>query len=101
MGYADVVDWTRLVDIIENRVSIINQIMGARYDSCLDNPCILRYRRGEYVCTYCGETYATWHVYDLDTTRRAFERIDALSDALWLAFRTGRMSYTWPTPTTA
>lgn len=101
MAYGDVVEWSRLVDTIENRVSIINQIMGARYDNALDNPCRITYRHGGYTCTYCGVDYATWRVYDLKTTGDAFRRVDALADGLWYAFRTGRMSYTWPTPTTA
>lgn len=100
MTYHDVTAWTRIVDKIENRVSIINQIMGARYDTALDNPCRVWYRRGSYVCLYCGEVYATWHVYDVATAEVAFKRIDALADGLWLAFRTGRMKYTFPSLTT-
>ena len=89
MNFEQVDLWARLTDLINNRVSVGNQLLGARYDGCKDNPLQLKYERGRYSCMLCGEVYAFWGVYDLDATQTAFERIDALVDGLWLIGRSG------------
>ena len=81
--------WARMADLVANRCSIVNQLLGARYDGAKDNPLQIDYDHGRYVCRLCGEEYATYGVYDIDSTQRAFDRVDALSDALWLLGRKG------------
>ena len=85
--YHDVDEWTRWDDLIVNRVSIANQILGARFDGDLTNPVQVRTKRGERYVTICGEEYACWKLYDLDSVMRAFGNVDALSDGLWLLRR--------------
>lgn len=99
MKYPDVCEWTRLYDLIENRVSVINQMLGARYDRCLENPCLVKYRRGEYSCLICGIEFCAWRIYDLDTTRRAMDRLEALNDGIWYLVRSGGLTFTIPQPT--
>lgn len=81
--------WARLTDLIANRVSIVNQLLGARFDGAKDNPLFVEYDHGRYVCKLCGEVYATWGVYDLCSTQAAYDRVDALADGLWLIGRFG------------
>ena len=84
--------WARLTDLIANRISIANQLLGARFDGAKDNPLLVEYKHGRYTCILCGETYATWGVYDVESTQAAFDRVDALADGLWLIGRGGLKS---------
>lgn len=88
----DMDTWTNLADLITNRVSIANQLLGAKYDGCLENPLRVLCKRGRYVCKLCGSDYATWRIYDMASTQYAYERISALSDGLWLIGRGGLIS---------
>lgn len=85
--YHDVDEWTRWDDLIQNRVSVTNQILGARFDGDMSNPVQVRTRRGERYATICGEVFACWKLYDLDSVMQAFGRLDALTDSLWLLRR--------------
>lgn len=87
MTYEQADLWARMHDLIYNRVSVVNQLLGARYDGCRENPLQVVYEHGRYRCVLCGEDYASFGVYDLDTTQRALDRIDALQDGLWLLVR--------------
>lgn len=80
MTYEDMRLWAKGYDLLSNRIKVINQVTGAE-------SCKLAYRKGRYVCKWCGSDYATWRVWDLDGLQSAFARVDALSDALWLANR--------------
>lgn len=92
MSYDDVSLWVRAQDLIINRVSIVNQCLGARYEGNMDNPLLVRCVGGCYVAYLYGEEYARWRLYDRESTDAAFVRIDALSDGLWLALRSGRLA---------
>lgn len=94
MDYGEVKEWVRTQDVIENRVSIINQVLGARYDGCLDNPLVVRYRRGTYELSVCGAEYASWQVYDMESTSAALDCVQALKRGLWLLKRSGRLTFT-------
>lgn len=94
MTYYDVDRWSRVYDLVVNRVSIINQTLGARYDGLDTNPVRIRYRRGVYSCYVCGAPYCSFHVYDLDSTQCAFDSLSCLADGLWYLMRSGRMSFT-------
>lgn len=89
LRYADVCRWTKVHNLIVNRISIINQIHGCRYDGLVTNPCKLKRRDGHYVVDYCGEEMARWLLYDVDTVESAFRVVDRLSRALWLGRRAG------------
>lgn len=94
MTYSDMCAWADFFDLINNRMSILNNILGARYDNCADSPCRIKYRTGRYRCEVCGETFAEFRVYDLDSTKRAFAMVDSLADGLWLLNRSGRLAFT-------
>lgn len=96
LSYADVCAWSQDFEVVQNRVSIINQTLGCRYDGMLDNPCRLVLKRGSgrYVCYLCGEPYFDFGVYDVESISKARDCIDRLADGLWLLMRSGRMRFT-------
>lgn len=92
MTYHDVDLWVRVQDLITNRVSIVNQCLGARYDGVSDNPCVIRYCEGCYLIEIYGCEFVRWQIYDQCSIDAALSRIDAFSDGLWLAMRSGKLS---------
>ena len=94
MSYYDTVyKWSNLVDLITNRVDIINKTLDADYCGYRCAPCVIKYRRGVYVCEVCGARFASWRVYDVDSAQDAFDKIDSLADGLWYLMRSGRLFY--------
>lgn len=91
--------WGKLADLVVNRVSVINQILGARYDGCLDNPVRLRRVRGGYVVEVCGAPFVRYDLYDVHSTESALASLDALKEGLWLLNRSGGLSFTISTLT--
>lgn len=94
MDYATVQDWTNLYELISNRVSVINQVLGARYDGLLTNPLQLHYHRGSYTCKVCGAEFASFRIYDLPSTSYAYDRLQGLNDGIWFLNRSGRLTFT-------
>lgn len=95
MTYDEVSRWAKLSDLINNRVKVINQVLGAHYVSNVLNPCRVTYARGSYSCEVCGHEYATWGVCDLDGIETAYDRIDSLADGVWLLVGSGRLAFSW------
>ena len=73
----EMIEWTRVDDLLVNRVSIANQILGARYDGDLSNPVRITDFRGGRRVTLCGERFCEYLMYDLQSIRDAFARVDA------------------------
>lgn len=89
--------WTKTHDLVRNRMRVLNQILGCRYDESPENPARLEYRHGTYRVRFCGRIVAEWRVYDLQSVQTAFERLDAMSDAFWQARRAGVVGVLSPT----
>lgn len=89
MIYDDMAAWTKTHDLIRNRMQVLNQILGCRYDESPDNPARLEYYRGCYHVEFCDVTIAEWRIYDIQSVQTAFERLDAMSSAFWHARRAG------------
>lgn len=84
MNYEQVYAWTKLVGLINNRVSLINWVISSPDGS---KPCMVCYRRGSYRVMLGDAEYVRYRVYDLDSADSALERLSALYDGLWLARR--------------
>lgn len=91
MTYEDMDYYTRVFNLIFNRVGIINQILGCRYDFDASNPCVVRHVGHEWRVDYYGSCVASWHIWDLPGIESAFARVDALDDALWITRRVGML----------
>jgi hypothetical protein len=93
LDYGTVTDWTNLTDLITNRANVINQMLGARFDGSPENPLQVRHSKGTYKIYVCGEVLCAWTVYDLDKTKKAYESLESVNDAIWLLSRSGRLSF--------
>lgn len=91
--YEDVINWTDTMDLITNRVDIVNRTLDAQYCGYRSAPCVVTFRKGVYFCTLCGSLFASWHIYNVVETNTALERLDTLSNGLWYLMRSGRFSY--------
>lgn len=89
LDYSQVYAWNKAHKIVVNRVDIINQLHGCRYDSGILNPCKLKWRRGRYVVTYCGRELCAYRLYDAPSADAAVSVVSALVDMCWLGRRQG------------
>lgn len=87
--YGRMCKWTALHRIVCNRVDIINQLHGCRYDNGILNPCKLRWHKGRYVVRYCGRELCAYGLYDLEGVRTAHDVTCALADVCWMGRRQG------------
>lgn len=85
--YERINDWLRWDDLIVNRASVANQILGARHDNDMTNPVRVKTLRGERAVYICGALFVKWRMYDETSAMEAYNRMDALSDSLWLLRR--------------
>lgn len=90
--YDDSCRWVPLHKLCLNRIAVVNQIHGCRYDYSTDNPCTYVVSGRDHACVYGGVTLARWREYDLETVQGAFDVLDALADALWLVRRAGYLT---------
>lgn len=91
LTFSQCVRWSKTHDLIANRVAIVNQMHGCRYDNCVGNPCVLRHLGGLYEVRYCDTVVASYALYDLNTANKALGTVDKLNDVLWNGRREGYM----------
>lgn len=89
MKYEQVFAWTKVYNLVVNRVKAVNHMLGGTYDGCLDNPVRLVMKRGRYNVMLWDEVLASFGVYDLDSTQHAFEMLDFANDVIWQIRRRG------------
>lgn len=89
MDYERMCVWHRLWKLVANRVRVINQMLGFGCDGRAENPLRLCVSGMHYTLRLCGEDYATFAAYDIDTTEDAINRLEALNDGIWLLRRDG------------
>jgi hypothetical protein len=92
LDYGDMLEWSRLYDLLLNRLGVCNQILGCRYAMAPDNPLTLRKSGSMYEVGFCGEVLADFKVWDLDGLRSVFGEMDTWSDCMWMLSRAGRLS---------
>lgn len=80
--------FSRTVNLIRNRVKVINGILGY---GCWGPkvPCIYLHVHGTHQVTFCGAVYARFGPYDQRGADSALARLDALLDGLWYALGGG------------
>lgn len=89
--YADMVRWTQTLDMLANRIGIINQLLGCKYCHGSDSICKLVYSKGEYLVTFDGATIAAFGIYDNAGLSDASVTLNAWSDAIWHVGRIGKL----------
>lgn len=90
-GASDMNRWTEKHDLILNRIAIINQIHGCRYDYEATNACVVSRDGVWYYCSYFGCELCRWRRYDLDGVSSVFDKLDAMADVLWRVRRAGML----------
>lgn len=75
--------FTKVYDLISNRIGIINEVLGRPLHHSHDNPMRLDYTQGRYSVTFDGSRIADFGVYDLDGASSALAVLDAWQDCLW------------------
>ena len=78
-----------LMDVILNRVSIINQILGCKYDYAWNNPLVVSSRKGRVTVEISHAIFSAGRNSDAEGLRHMLENLDVLKSALWLMTRGG------------
>lgn len=91
MTVHDITRWSKLYDLVLNRVGIANQLFGCRYDFASDNPMVITKCHGIYSVSYLDSEVASFAVNDLDGVSSALQVLDQWSRCLWLLSRSGRL----------
>ena len=91
LTYADMVEWSRLLDLLTNRVGMCNQLMGCRYAHSPENPLVMKRCKRRYEISFNGEYLGGFGVWDLDGLRAVCDSIGAWSDCLWNLSRSGML----------
>ena len=81
-SYYEMANWYRMLSLVDNRVSIVNQLLGCRYDHARDNPCSLVYARGWYRLMWRGGVVSCFRVFS-DELRGTLGWLDFLVSSLW------------------
>lgn len=89
LDYNEMVLFAKNIDLLKNRVGIINEILGLPYHHASTNPVRLFLRRGRYVFEVCGSEVACFGSYDADGVSAALSYAESVSDALWHLRRGG------------
>ena len=75
--------------VLDNRMKVINQMLGYGVVGCAENPMLLRMVRGWYLVEVDGLEMDRFKVYDTIEARRVLERIEGMNDGIWFALRQG------------
>lgn len=89
LSYGDMVEWSRLFDLVSNRVGVCNQVLGCKYAHSPENPLVLKRCGKRYEIVFNGETFASFGVWDLESLRVVCDGMGAWSDCLWQLSRGG------------
>lgn len=87
-------DWRECAtvnELIQNRVNVINTVLGYGYMSY--NPVAIRYPRctGRGVLSVCGVDLLHWRLHDLESCERALEALQLLDNAIYHMSLSGHM----------
>lgn len=85
LAYEDMRRFTKLHDLVVNRVNVINQIT--------DGACTMGGRGCDYVVRFYGRPIAQWQAYDVASVERSLSAMDAVYDVLWDCRRLGYASF--------
>lgn len=81
--------WSRRFDLVSNRVQIVNQLLGCRYDFSPTNPMRLVRTVSGYDVTFDGEVLASFRIWDLADIDDAIGVVEQWSSCVWRLGRYG------------
>lgn len=90
----DVARFGKTLELIENRLKVINQEVGYGIVNAVGNPLRLSLRKGRYSIDLCGEEFQSFGIWDCESAECAYTAIEGLNNGLWLLMRGGVLSCT-------
>lgn len=85
-------EYVKVYDLVCNKVSLINQVLGCRYDFDNHNPCVLVHVVGRWRVVLFGRVLAEWAPWDVSAVRAALSAAQVAFDVIWDARRVGIVS---------
>lgn len=89
MGVDDIAAFGEVLRVLDNRMKVINQMLGYGVVGCSENPMRLRLVSGWYLVEVDGCEMDRFEVYDTNEAERVLERIEGMNDGIWLSLRQG------------
>lgn len=86
--------FAKQLELLQNRIKIINQMLGCRLVGSSDSHMRITLRRGVYRIDLCGEEYATIKAYDVEGASKVLDMIEGLNEGLWLTLRSNVINVT-------
>lgn len=87
MSVYDMDHWCRTLDVVSNRVDIINQMLGYGVPGLSENPCKLVYDHGKYKVNIRDAELCEFALYDQREIDAALCKVDGANDMVWYALR--------------
>lgn len=69
--------------VLDNRIDIVNQMLGYGVGGSIGNPLVLRLSKGMYTIMVGDCEFLSFRIYDCDGAERAIERMEGLNDGIW------------------
>ena len=89
MGIDEIAAFGEVLKVLDNRMKVINHMLGYAVVGCADNPMRMRLVSAWYLIEIDGCEMDRFRVYDTSGARRVLERIEGMNDGIWLALRQG------------
>lgn len=83
--YDEMVSFVNDFELINNRVAIINQILGGSFQ----HPFALTYHKGQYTCRFYDADVCSFGVYDSSALHHALQVLNSWESKVWLLSRNG------------
>lgn len=79
----------KMLRLLDNRIQIINDMLGFTRHGCLSNPMrLVSDGSMRYVMLDCCEV-ARFKMYEFAELEKVIERVDGMNDGIWFALRQG------------
>lgn len=85
MNVYDMDHWCRCLDLMQNRVDVINQMLGYGVPGLVSNPCRLRYEHGTYRVYVSDCVLCEFGLYEQGEIDAALRTVDGANDMVWYA----------------
>ena len=83
METTQVARFGRDLKFLDNRIQIINYMLGYGVVNSISNPMMMNIRRGEYRIMIGECEMDSFRIYDCEQAERTIQRIEGLNDGLW------------------
>ena len=82
-------EYGKLLEVVDNRIKVINYMLGYSRVGARDNPMRLVYDRGKYMVKLNDCEIVDFDIYDIDGIKRAIDKLDGMNDGIWCALGEG------------